>query len=182
MDGCITIEKSIIPCLVLVGKVLDIFDLNRDGGLSRKEVAAFLDLDSDIMPLVSESDDSVRRKNMIWLFKKLKSNEYGDLNRQRTGKPLVKVFSLTRKRGLTSDSLLAMNNDNDDDDMRDQPACDSEVLELLSKPDDENQDDLLFTSPESLDTVEPLTVKTIFLYLLIAALCIFEQKEEDALN
>ncbi|XP_076911767.1 uncharacterized protein LOC143569840 [Bidens hawaiensis] len=178
-----------------VGKVFDIFDLNRDGGLSRKEVVVFLfvikpgedqlstcveeifsmyakhiddkkgltfhgllqyyddgrsNLDSDIVPLYSDSDDSDKRKNLIWLFQKLSSDEFGDL------KPPVK--------GFTSSSVLTM----DDAVTRDRSDLGSEVLDLLLKPDDEPQAALWFTSPESLDTIKPWTIRAILLYLLIA--------------
>lgn len=177
-----------------MGKVFDIFDLNRDGGLSRKEVAVFLfvtkpgedqlstcveeifsmyakhiddkkgltfhgllqyyddgrsNLDSDIVPLLSDSDDSDRRKNLIWLFQKLSSDEFSDL------KPPV---------GFTSSSMLTM----DDVVARDRSDLGSEVLDLLLKPDAEPQAALWFASPESLDTVKPWTIRAILLYLLIA--------------
>ncbi|KAI3694565.1 hypothetical protein L1987_77532 [Smallanthus sonchifolius] len=94
------------------------------------------DLDSDIVPLVSDSDDSNRRKNLIWLFEKL---------------------------SLISGRLLTM--DDDGDVTRDQLDLNSEILELLSKSDYEQEAALWFTSP-----VKPLTVRAILLYLLIAVL------------
>ncbi|MFS7943187.1 putative protein kinase RLK-Pelle-LRR-I-1 family [Helianthus anomalus] len=204
-----------------VAKIFDIFDLNKDGGLSRKEVAAFLfvtkhceeqlstctdevfsmyhkyidgkkgftyhgllqyyddersDLDSDVVQLLSDSDDSNKRKKLKWLFEKVTSIKDGGLNGQelaasrksllqKIGGLAVEVFNWYRKRGLTSGSLLTLD---DDGVIRDQSDLESELLELLLKPDDEAAA-LWIPPPERDDRYELLTTEllTLLITLLI---------------
>lgn len=131
-------------------------------------------LDSDIVPLVSESDNSSRRKKMMWLLQKLGSKKDGGLTGdekptreslyETIGGLLFKAFNWYRKRGLTSDSRLKMH-----DGTKDQLDLDSEVQELLLRPDDDEAA-FSFSSPESLVTTKPLTIRAILLYLFITLL------------
>lgn len=163
--------------------LFDIFDLNRDGGLNRQELAAFL-LVTDYNAKHGEEHIGTCVDDVFWYYDKYIDGEKGltchglldnyDDHRgfntakiashkslfEKTSGLFVRVFDLyhkfvDNKRGLTIDSLLKMASDDG--------ASESEKLGIVLKHHIDDEVALWFSSPKSLVAAERFTNSPKFL-------------------
>lgn len=162
-----------------VGKIFDIFDFNRDGGLSREELVAFLVATNDVNLEQGPEQVCTYADEVLCLY-----DEYLDDEKGLTYHGLLQYYD--DGRGDLDNDIMQVVSDSysDDDDSsrrnklmkifqkHNHDLVYDGLLKLVldSKPSDDDEAAPWFGSPESLVIIKPLTNKPLLSWLVITML------------
>lgn len=162
-----------------VGKIFDIFDFNRDGGLSREELVAFLVATNDVNLEQGPEQICTKADKVMCLY-----DEYLDDEKGLTYHGLLQYYD-DGHGDLDNDIMQVVSDSYSDDDdssrriklmkifqKHNHDRVYDGLLKLVldSKPSDDDEAALWFGSPESLVIIKPLTNKPLLSWLVITLL------------